>query len=588
MSIIPESALNQHIVALGKTGSGKSSALRYIVEGLLARRKRVCIIDPKGDWWGIKVAADGKGPGLPLILFGDFKKETARDVPINDRSGKHIAELVSDGNRPCVIGLRGWTQGSMTRFWIDFASALFTRNSGELYLIGDEFHNFAPKQWKGQSDKDTPVGIGLHWANRLLSEGRGLGLVCLIASQRPQKVHNDTLTSCETLVAMRVIHKADRLAVKAWIDGNGAPEVGNEVLKSLAGMPRGEGWVWSPEIGFGPKRLAFPMFSTFDSFAPPQLQKRVSEKGWADVDLSEVKAALADAVKEAEANDPRLLRKRITDLETENSKLKKQGQHVADVKVIERAVDAAVDARDKEWFEIVDGRDKIIGGLKGRMGKAAELLHVNGESIPRAPSMPSAAVPQGREHSRIRRGAEMERGGMVQTLQTSPAAHSTKANQTHQRAAGPSPALAGSITGSQERILNTLAVLVARGLTPNREMLARWLGIHPNGGRYGSDLAALRARGELDGFTLTEAGEHEAFSGDTGLQAALTALPDDSMRRTLQTIVDMGKPVTREELAEALGIHPNGGRYGSTLGWLRTMGVITERGPIAATAALWA
>jgi hypothetical protein len=59
----------------------------------------------------VKVAADGKGPGLPVILFGDFKNEHARDVPINDRSGKHIAELVSTGNRPCVIGLRGWTQG---------------------------------------------------------------------------------------------------------------------------------------------------------------------------------------------------------------------------------------------------------------------------------------------------------------------------------------------------------------------------------------------------------------------------------------------------------------------------------------------
>jgi hypothetical protein len=37
--------------------------------------------------------------------------------------------------------------------------------------------------------------------------------------------------------------------------------------------------------GFGPKRVKFPLFTTFDSFAPPQLQKRVSGKGWADVDL---------------------------------------------------------------------------------------------------------------------------------------------------------------------------------------------------------------------------------------------------------------------------------------------------------------
>jgi DNA helicase HerA-like ATPase len=305
MDAIPHKALDQHLVVLGKTGSGKSSALRYIVEHyLLSKDKRVCIVDPKGDWWGVKVAADGKSPGLPVILFGDFKNPDARDVPINDRSGKHIAELVSEGNRPCVIGLRGWTQGAMTRFWIDFASTLFGKNAGELYLIADEFHNFAPKG----KILSPEAGQSLHWSNRLLSEGRGLGIVCLTASQRPQKVHNDSLTSHETLVAMRVIHKADRDAIKDWIDGNGDPTLGKEVLTTLAGLPRGEAWVWSPEIGFGPKRVKFPMFQTFDSFAPPQLQKRVSDKGWASVDLSEVKNALAEAVKEAEANDPKLLR----------------------------------------------------------------------------------------------------------------------------------------------------------------------------------------------------------------------------------------------------------------------------------------
>jgi putative protein kinase ArgK-like GTPase of G3E family len=44
----PEKILDQHLVVLGKTGAGKSSALRHIVEHLLNEKKRVCIIDPKG------------------------------------------------------------------------------------------------------------------------------------------------------------------------------------------------------------------------------------------------------------------------------------------------------------------------------------------------------------------------------------------------------------------------------------------------------------------------------------------------------------------------------------------------------------
>ncbi len=194
-----------------------------------------------------------------------------------------------------MIGFRGWTTADMAKFWIDFASTIFNLNSGELYLGIDECHNYCPK---GRI-MDPAAAKCLHWMNRLMSEGRGIGIVCLIASQRPQKVHNDTLTSCETLIAMRVVHAADRSAVKEWIDGCGDASKGTMVLKELASMPRGEAYVWSPEIGYGPERVKFPMITTFDSFAPPQLQRRVSRQGWAEVDLEAVKASLATVIEEA-------------------------------------------------------------------------------------------------------------------------------------------------------------------------------------------------------------------------------------------------------------------------------------------------
>lgn len=248
-----------------------------------------------------------------MILFGDFKetagKQVPADVPLNEFSGKHIAELVTSGNRPCVVGFRGWTQGNMHKFWIDFASTIFNSNEGELYLVIDEVHNFAPKG----KIMSPEVGMCLHWANRIMNEGRGIGLVNLIASQRPQKVHNDTLTACETLVAMRVIHKADRDAVEDWIKGCGDEKQGKEVLNSLAGMKRGEAYVWSPEVDFGPERLTFPMFETFDSFAPPQLQKKVSGKDWASVNLDEVRTKLAAVIEKAKQTDPEELQKTVAD-----------------------------------------------------------------------------------------------------------------------------------------------------------------------------------------------------------------------------------------------------------------------------------
>lgn len=393
--VFPSAVLDQHVAILGKTGSGKSSVMRYIAETLLAARKRVCIVDPKGDWWGLKVSSDGKGPGFPVVLFGDFKRESAGDVPINDRSGARIAELVCDGNRPCVIGLRGWTQGAMTRFWLDFASTLFSRGPGDLFLFGDEFHNFAPKQWKALEDKDTPASKGLHWANRLLAEGRGLGLVCVIASQRPQKVHNDTLTSCETLMAMRVVHAADRAATKAWIDGNGDPDIGKDVLASLASLERGEAWVWSPEVRFGPQRVKLPLFQTFDSFAPPQSQKRVSDKGWAEVNLEEVKAALADAVREAEANDPKLLRAEIAKLKKELAKRQPAAPESQDAidAAVGRAVAQAVKERDRHWQGELSKVQGVVKDFAGRLGKIESLAHLNGQAKVEIAAPPEVKAP---------------------------------------------------------------------------------------------------------------------------------------------------------------------------------------------------
>jgi uncharacterized protein len=260
------------------------------------------------DWWGIKLAADGKSAGYPVVIFGG---EHA-DIPITEHAGAHVAELFATGNRPCLIDLGGWMVGARTRFWIEFASTLFKHTKGQRWLAVDEIHNFAPKG----KVFDADAGKALHWTNRLASEGLGKGVALIFASQRPQKVHNDTLTSAETLIAMRVLHPSDRGAVAEWIKGCGDSE-GSEVLQSLAQMDRGEGWVWSPEIGFGPKRVKFPMFSTYDSFRPQTLADTKRLKGWAEVDLDDVRQQLAGVVEQAKQDDPRELRKQIAELRKE-------------------------------------------------------------------------------------------------------------------------------------------------------------------------------------------------------------------------------------------------------------------------------
>lgn len=318
--IFPPKILDQHLIALGKTGVGKSSALRHAVEWLLNKKERVCVVDPKGDWWGLKSSADGKHAGFEVITFGDFKNPKATDIPINKYSGKEIADLVASGNRPLVIGLRGWMPATQAQFWVDFASTIFNSNScGGLHLVIDEIQNFAPKERMG-FDREN---LALHWTKRLLSEGRGLGLSILSGSQRPQSVHNGVLTQCETLLAMRLIHDADCSAVENWLKRTRDKNTREEIMTTLPDLARGEAWIWSPEAKFGPVRMKFPMFDTFDSFAPIQLQRKVNERSWADVDLTEVKAKLATVIEEAKARDPKALQAQIVILNKEIERLKK-------------------------------------------------------------------------------------------------------------------------------------------------------------------------------------------------------------------------------------------------------------------------
>jgi hypothetical protein len=591
--IFPEAILNQHIAVLGKTGAGKSSALRHIVEHLLRHKKRVCVVDPKGDWWGLKSSAAGDGPGFPVIAFGDFKEPKAQDVPINAQSGKHVAELITAGNRPCIIGFRGWMTSHMVKFWIDFASTLFNANSGELYLVGDEFHNFAPKG----KIMDPEAGKCLHWSNRLMSEGRGYGLVCLIASQRPQKVHNDTLTCCETLVAMRVIHAADRGAVKDWIDGCGDMAQGREVLDNLAGMARGEAYVWSPEIAFGPKRLTFPMFETFDSFAPPQLQRKTTMAGWADVNLDEVKEKMATVIEEAKANDPAELKKKIRELEQKAKAKPDLGNYARSseefsatkseikklTKELEIAMKFIVEISTRN-FESTVPKEEIQQALKLAMERVTKVIDENLQN--RQKTLSKLKTDAEKILSQIKSIAGEKVSVNLDVRHNEPF---TVESGTNRRQSEPITASNGDLDVGQQQILDTILMLNVRGIVPSRNNIARWHkksnrdGIHPTGGTYGQNLAFLRANGYLNGCELTEKGAAAARPIETGLDAAKQTV-DPSQERILEQLQD-GQSHDRNSLAAALDLHPTGGTFGQNLARLRCMGLIPERGTIKLTPA---
>jgi DNA helicase HerA-like ATPase len=138
---VPDQALAHHIAVLGKTGSGKSNAVKVLVEEGLDAGERTCVIDPTGAWWGLRLKADGKPSKYPVVIFGGLHA----DVQIGRRHGQAVAEVVATSSTPAVIDTRLMTVGERTAFFTAFAQTLLRRNRGPLRLVVDEAHLFAPQ-----------------------------------------------------------------------------------------------------------------------------------------------------------------------------------------------------------------------------------------------------------------------------------------------------------------------------------------------------------------------------------------------------------------------------------------------------------
>lgn len=575
---IPRAVVEQNIIDLGKTGSGKSSAARVIVEDRLDENFPVCIIDPKGDWWGIKLSADGKKSGYPIVIFGGRHA----DIPINETAGAQIAELFATGNRSCVIDMRGWMPSQRTKFFIDFASTLFNHNIGRKLLVLDECHNFAPKG----KILDPESGKCLHWANRLANEGRSLGVTIFGLSQRPQKVHNDFLTSCETLIAMRVLHASDREAYRDWIDGCGDPAKGKEMLATIANLKRGSAYVWSPEIGFGPELVHFPMFRTYDSFKPQDAEATTKLTGWVAIDLDEIKTKLAVFIKQAEDNDPKPLRAKLAKLEREltaaNDRLAAAekralaGPHK--IKTIEKPVvgkrtldglkqcaremhKAHVKIRDvhKNWSENLALIGKRIDGLLVELEKVKQPDEK--DVLPYRRLLPSTPALTDDEKS-----------------------PPDIINPARLNGADP-------ITGPEQRILDAIAWMGSIGITqPEQTAVAFLAGYTIGGGAFTNPRGSLRTKGlvqylEGDRVMLTPTGmaiakiPEQPLSNEELHRRVIERLPGPERKLLSVALARYPDEISDDELAERTNYAVGGGAYTNPRGRLRSLGLVTYPKP---------
>ncbi len=308
-----DAVIRSHTAVVGKTGAGKTSTEKLLVEQVVAEEYRVCILDTiKSDWWGITLSGDGKRPGLPFKILGGPRGH----VGLPSSAGKAVGQLVGSGKLPLsIIDMADFEAGGVQRFWNDFAPALLRSMKGVVYLVIEEAHEIAPKERAGLGNEN----LAIHWAKKLATAGRSKGIRLVVATQRTQALHNAVLGSCETIIAHRLTTPADQEPILKWLKANTDKATIDKVAASLSSLPTGTGLLCSGEASIF-EQVKFPRFKTFDNAATPTKDGTSAAPPADHVTADEkLRELIGDAVAEAEANDPRLLKSEIARLKNQIS-----------------------------------------------------------------------------------------------------------------------------------------------------------------------------------------------------------------------------------------------------------------------------
>src|SRR5712671_5239639 len=103
--VFPDEAFRNHIGIVGKTGSGKTTTAKGFAEQLLAAGRRICVIDPTGVWWGLRLLADGHTTAYPVVIFGG----PHADLDITEGSGARLAVIIAAESFSCIIDTSAMT-----------------------------------------------------------------------------------------------------------------------------------------------------------------------------------------------------------------------------------------------------------------------------------------------------------------------------------------------------------------------------------------------------------------------------------------------------------------------------------------------
>lgn len=290
---LPAQAVAETFAIIGIRGAGKSTTAACMAEEMCKAGIPWVALDPVGVWYGMRSNVDGTPGGYPVVVIGGDHA----DVPLERDAGKQVANALMTEPVCAVIDLSRESKRFWHTFVTDFALELM-RLSPEIsrHLFIEEAPEFVPQRTKQDLTARCKEAL-----ERLIRLGRNQGYGCTLISQRPATVDKDVLSQMANLVVMRTVGPQDRRALKEWIEGQ-ASEAGLEkVIRELAGLENGTGWVWSPHWLKLFEKVRFRQRETFHPGATRYHGKAVKPATMSDVKA--VAGRLKDAMQKPSNDD---------------------------------------------------------------------------------------------------------------------------------------------------------------------------------------------------------------------------------------------------------------------------------------------
>jgi uncharacterized protein len=229
------------------------------------------VFDPIDVWWGLRLAKDGKHPGLPVVVFGT---EHA-DLLLERTMGRQIARAIVEQNVSCMLSTFGTPKNVQRQLISDFAEELLKINNLPRHIFIEDAHEFIPQRVMGE------MGKVVNAVSSLVVMGRNRGIGVTLINQRAATINKDVLTQIDMLLAFRNTAPQERKALREWVEHPAAEGDFEQFMQSLPSLPTGEGWIWSPEFLGIFKRIKIRERKTFhpdreqvgEAFVMPQLER---------------------------------------------------------------------------------------------------------------------------------------------------------------------------------------------------------------------------------------------------------------------------------------------------------------------------